>query len=543
MPKQEKTETHSDIEDVSVQLKPILGVRPGIYLSVLYGVALVLVVFFFLFFPGLHHRGAYLTLTTFPPQATVKVDGVYAGTTPTTIFVKKGSRSIELSKPFYSPVTLTRDIRGRVFFTLFVRDRKSLSQALSLADVDGLLKWALADFQKNPQIPNILSDASFAAFGTDSQELRDFVGNALLFTTNESQLKQLLLAAARIASHGAALTPGSFVALLQSGIALTQKYDNFPAWALLTLSSARTSTLRSGPWIQQFMTSFKTGLSRYYQQSSLPASAAVGGVTLEGISFRELPSGDLVMGKDDNLDSIDKSLDRTLPHPVRVDSFYLGATEVTNARYQIFVTANPEWGPANKQALLDKGLVNDSYLEAWKDGRPPANGDNLPVTSVSWYAAQAFCVWLTKQTQGVLPGYAAVLPSESEWEWAARGGLRGMPYPLGGTPGGAVLFHPGVTGPSAAGTSEPNGYGLRDMLGNVWEWCSDPFSLNASILSSSDPRQNAAFEASLPDSPDRAVRGGGWANQPGEDKVYTRGFQPANWCTPYLGFRVALERR
>ena len=69
-----------------------------------------MVLFFVFFYPGLHHRGSYVTLTTFPSKATVKVDGVYAGSTPTTIFVKKGTRAIEISKPFYSPVTVTENV-------------------------------------------------------------------------------------------------------------------------------------------------------------------------------------------------------------------------------------------------------------------------------------------------------------------------------------------------------------------------------------------------------------------------------------------------
>ena len=143
----------------------------------------------------------------------------------------------------------------------------------------------------------------------------------------------------------------------------------------------------------------------------------------------------------------------------------------------------------------------------------------------------------------VLPGYAARLPRESEWEWAARGGLRGQPYPLGSQVGKAVFAYKGITGPSAVGASEANGYGLRDMLGNVWEWCLDSFSPASYLLSSFDPATNLALEKALPDAPDRSVRGGGWGNQPGAEKVSTRGFQPADWCTPYLGFRVALARQ
>jgi formylglycine-generating enzyme required for sulfatase activity len=255
-----------------------------------------------------------------------------------------------------------------------------------------------------------------------------------------------------------------------------------------------------------------------------------------GISFRLIPSGDLVMGKDDNLDALGKTIDRLLAHPVRIQSFYLGTTEVTNAQFEAFIAESPEWSPANRPALVQKGLVTEAYLSEWKGGSPAAGTAALPVTSVSWHAAAAYCQWLTRRAQSALPGFAARLPSEAEFEWAARGGIRGMPYPLGGKPGGAVFYRPGITGPSPAGSSEPNGYGLRDMLGNVWEWCADPFAVNSGLLSSPGPD-------SIPDAPDRAVRGGSWADQPGTDKVYTRGAQPADWCTPYLGFRVALARQ
>ena len=118
-----------------------------------------------------------------------------------------------------------------------------------------------------------------------------------------------------------------------------------------------------------------------------------------------------------------------------------------------------------------------------------------------------------------------------------------MPYPLGGKPGTAVFFRKGITGPSRVGASDPNGYGLRDMLGNVWEWCADPFSITAELLSSFDPVKSEDLERSFADAPDRVVRGGSWASQQGVDKVYTRGSQPSQWCTPYLGFRVAIARK
>jgi formylglycine-generating enzyme required for sulfatase activity len=544
MPKQDRIGSPSDVEAVSVRLKPILGVRPGLYLSVLYAGVVLLAVYLLLFFPGISRRGTYLALKAFPEHATVKVDGVYAGTTPCTIFLRRGERSVEIARPFYAPVTTTRSIRGRVFATLIVPDRQSASVVLQLADVEGLVKAALADFQKNPQIPQILSDAAWAAESAGTQEkLYGLMSGGLLSITDETQLRELLLAAARVSSNGGFLTPVSFVNMIQRSVAVTQETDNFPAWTLLTVSRASQNRLASSEWIQKYVAGYRDAISRYYQPGSASNPGSGASVSVAGMTFRAIPTGDLVMGRDDNLDSLGKSIDRLLAHPVRIDAFYLGTTEVTNSAYQSFVLENPDWSSANAAALIAKGLVSDSYLSDWKSGAPPAAAANQPVSSVSWHAAAAYCQWLSRRVQASLPGFTARLPSEAEWEWAARGGIRGMPYPLGGKPGGSVFFKPGIAGPSPAGTSEANGYGLRDMLGNVWEWCSDPFSLNAGLLSSLDPKVNAALAKALPNAPDRAVRGGSWADQPGTDKVYTRGAQPADWCTPYLGFRVALARQ
>jgi formylglycine-generating enzyme required for sulfatase activity len=545
MPKQDRTDTHSDVEDMSVHLKPILGVRPGTYLTALYGVILLLLIFFFLFFPGIKNRGAYLVVTTFPEHAVVSVDGQYAGSTPCTIFLKHGARTVELAKPFYSAVSVQQNVGGRVFGTLFVRDKTPLTRTLVLADLSGLLKATLLDFQKNPEIPSLVSDAALASSGGNGQDqLFTFLSDAMGTVTSEAQLRELVSAAGRVAARGTFLTPSSFVMMLQHAAQITQKYDNFPSWLLLSLSKPNANKLAATPWAQQYLAGYSDALSRYYQPGgSLPSSASGGSVSVGGVTLRAIPSGDLVMGKDDNLSALGKSVDRFLPHPVHVDAFYLGATEVTNGQFQAFVSENPEWAPSNRDALIAKGLVTDTYLAQWGTGSSPASAYNLPVSSVSWNAAVAYTGWLSRRVQTSLPGYIARLPLESEWEWAARGGLRGMPYPLGGKPGNAVFFQKGITGPSPAGASEPNAYGLRDMLGNVWEWCADPFTLNANLLSSLDPRKSLQLERSLPDSPDRVVRGGGWGNQPGTDKVYSRGYQPIDWCTPYLGFRVTVARQ
>jgi gamma-glutamyl hercynylcysteine S-oxide synthase len=541
MPKRDRPDTQ-ETSEISVHLKPILGMRPPVYLTALYALIAALLLFFLLFYPGLRNRGAYLRVETFPWHATVTVDGAYAGSTPCTIFLRHGQRSIEVTKPFYTPRSFQRHVGGRVFGTLFVPDRSRETATLGLADLGGLLKWALGDFQRNPGIPQIVSEAAWAAKDAGaSQEMFDFIRDAMLSVTNETQLRELLVAAARVSSGGAVLTSASLVDLASRLVDVAQASDNFPAWLLLVLNRANGDKVAASPWIQQYLSAYRDTISRYYQPANLaPGPGGGAAMTVGGAAFRSIPSGVLVMGKDDNLDSLGKSVDVLLAHPVRIQQFYLGVTEVTNSQYQAFLSENPDWSPQNREALASKGLVTEDYLSDWPNGRIAPGREDFPVTTVSWYAATAYCEWLSKRVQS---GSVARLPTEAEWEWAARGGLRGMPYPLGERPGTAVFYRKGVTGSSRVGTSDPNGFGLRDMLGNVWEWCADPYAITAELLSSFDPTQSETLERAIPDGPDRVVRGGSWASQPGADKVYTRGSQPAQWCTPYLGFRVAISRR
>jgi formylglycine-generating enzyme required for sulfatase activity len=165
------------------------------------------------------------------------------------------------------------------------------------------------------------------------------------------------------------------------------------------------------------------------------------------------------------------------------------------------------------------------------------------VANVSYYAAEAFCAWLTTRLPAALAGYEARLPSESEWEWAARGGLAAQPYPLGAVPAGAVFAGSGAQGPAPVGASAANGFGLKDMSGNVWEWCADWYSPVKYLFSSWEADRNGTDGADNPPTGfEKVVRGGSWSNERELVRVYTRGSQPPSWCTPYLGFRVVLAR-
>ena len=547
MPKKEKYTTHSDAEDSSVQLRPILGVRPGLYLSVLYGAAALVVLFFLLVYPGLHRRGVYVSFSTLPEKATITVDGKYSGTSPCTIFVQHGNRHIEISKPFHDPVAFDRVIEGRIFFTLFVPDRIPEKKLLTLSKPYEFVQWSLGDFQKNPDIPQIISDTSIALTAVNPRSIMyDYLDNCIQYVTNESQIREIVYAISIISTSNNFINQTSLANIANNIIHIKQKYDNFPSWLLLSLSRSNAKRVAQNEWISNYLSTYRDNIAKYYQ-GSLPFTASSDSpgntISVQNALFHSIPRGELVLGKDDNIESFGKSIDSLLPHPISIKTFYLGETEVTNRQFRLFLDENPDWAPQNMAALIKKTLVTDGYLADWSDGKIPSGRDDYPISSVSYYASLAYCEWLTKRIQTALPGYVARLPTEAEWEWAARGGLRGMPYPLGEKPGSAIFFTKGTTGPSKAGSSEPNRYGLRDMLGNVWEWCFDSFAPSVYLLSSFDLETNATLTFSVPAGPDKVVRGGSWNNQRELIKVFTRGSQPVDWCTPYLGFRVALSRR
>ena len=131
-------------------------------------------------------------------------------------------------------------------------------------------------------------------------------------------------------------------------------------------------------------------------------------------------------------------------HKVYLDAFYIDIHEVTNAQYKQFVDENPEWSkkPSHNRYYRSR------YLARWHGNNYPIGKGNHPVVYVSWYAAMAYAEWAGKR-----------LPTEAEWEKAARGGLAGQ------------NFFPWTP----MGISAPNPYGLYGMVDRVWEWCLDEY--------------------------------------------------------------------
>jgi gliding motility-associated lipoprotein GldK len=184
---------------------------------------------------------------------------------------------------------------------------------------------------------------------------------------------------------------------------------------------------------------------------------------------------------------------------------------------------------------------------------------HYPVVGVNWLQCQAFCHWRSQLRNSWLlsRGFDVEedfnLPAETQWEWAARGGLPGNPYPWGGpypsNPNGCFLanFKPqrgnfmadGSLHPAVVASYTANDWGLYDMSGNVAEWCKDTYSPSASSFVS-DMNPIYKYKALPEDSPGKklkVVRGGSWKDISKYITVYTRDYQYQDTCTSYIGFR------
>lgn len=267
--------------------------------------------------------------------------------------------------------------------------------------------------------------------------------------------------------------------------------------------------------------------------------------------MRFIPGGSFYMGGDNE----QADADEYPKHLVTVNAFWIDETEVTNAQFKMFVDSTgyittaeikPDWEemkrtlPPGTPKLPDSVLVAASLVfqqcngpvdlnaygqwwawvagANWKHPQGPnssiAGKENYPVVHISWYDAMAYCKWTGKR-----------LPTEAEWEYAARGGLKNQIYPWGnehiltGSPKansweGTFPYYnerkDGYITAAPVKTFTPNRYGLYDIAGNVWEWCADWYNdtyyKTAAMKNPKGPAKS--FDPDDPYTPKKVLRGG-----------------------------------
>jgi iron(II)-dependent oxidoreductase len=218
-----------------------------------------------------------------------------------------------------------------------------------------------------------------------------------------------------------------------------------------------------------------------------------------------IPAGEFMMGHD-------SEGDHSPVHKVYIDSFYMDKYEVTNAQFQKYCEE-----------------TESNYPEYWgmEEFKSGPEFPNHPVLGISWYEAVSYAEWAGKR-----------LPTEAEWEYAARGGLIDNDYPYGPDADSSMANYTvsGVArGPMPVGSYPANGFGLHDMSGNVVEWVVDFY----------DDEYYAASPDKNPTGPEKGkfkvIRGGGWHTGPYCNRVYFRNALRSNWRDINIGFRCTKD--
>ena len=324
---------------------------------------------------------------------------------------------------------------------------------------------------------------------------------------------------------------------------------------------------------------------------TIPNAAAPAGPAPAGMVW--IPGGEFSMGSDAACESLCSlpglTRDAVPVHRVHVDGFWMDATEVTNAQFEEFVRATgyvtvaertptrEEFPTAPPENLVAGSTVFtptagpvplDDYFQWWRyevgaDWRHPegpgtdlAGRDKHPVVHVAYDDAAAYATWAGKR-----------LPTEAEWEFAARGGAAGRRYPWGDElkpdgrfqaniyqgrfpVAGGDTGEDGFKGLAPVGRYPPNAYGLQDMAGNVWEWCSDWYRADtyarrelAGGVARNPQGPDSPYDPAEPTERKRVHRGGSYLCTDQYCTRYmvgTRGKGEVSTGSNHLGFRTVM---
>lgn len=498
------TPPEDPVQDIQVRLKPLFGIQPKYYLAGLYSIIVLAVLFGVLVWPGIAHPGTEVTVTSTPPGAAVFFGEKHYGTTPLKAFLPEGKAALVVTKPGFVAQTQEYSSGNNLFLSAFLP--RTAAVAVDLKPVsDGSVaehyaaeigRWSLAlPFSSTYRFPPLYSGLATdaRAAGWDDAKIKEFL-LALRPTVADPQMyldygRALGLWGPEASAPEGLETQFTLWAPLVGGPS-----DRLALWLLANqtkpLRDRESTASEMSDWFKAKVSGFQDSL----KASVTPTFGPAPGALRAGSSYRGVGAATFLWGAVGTTFSLPTEPPFQLPVPVATPAFWIGDAEVTQAQFAAFTAANPQWAPAARDALVSQGKADADYLKDWVDGRPSAPAE--PVSSVSWYAAQAYVGWLNATGQ-VPGGKKAVLPTDTQWEAAAR------------SPAGAGLLNQGV-----------------------WEWTASAYAPGDTLVGA---------EASLGpvEAYARSLKGGVGVGK-GSIQAGDRAGWPASGTMPTLGFRVAL---
>ena len=503
--KQQSSIQKVTISEDRVHLPVLLGLKPGIYLSFIYALVILIILFFILLYPGLSRPGSMVIFKTEPYGAALKVDGIYMGTAPDKIFVSKGHHSMEAVLPGFEAQKIECDIPGRTFASVIFPKKFPLEITLEITDPVAVFSESAADYAAwtfggeataSWQIPLSLSEGAYriGKYG-DSPVIEELLAASARFAVTKAAVRDLVRA--KFLSNNGGLSP-SPASLYHSSSDILHFLSNTPgaaAWLKNIIPTETVSILENSSWYKKQIAagSVTTIPITEIQESALETSAfgLVEGTTVQ----LQPPAGRLNLGG-----LFYTGIKGGIDTNNQLNGFMICETEVSLSAYETFLTTNNRWSIDQKENLISQGLVSSAYLI---DDKPPSMASSS-ITGVSWYAAMAYCNWLSTRLPLSMNNYEVRLPYETEWEYVAR--LNNNPD------SSSVAAAPVITG-------------------SMWEWCADPY-----VPLNFIPAASRAIDAIA--SPERSLRGG--SNSADPQSFATRASLPPEFCSSFVSFRPVI---
>ncbi|NLE16198.1 MAG: formylglycine-generating enzyme family protein [Spirochaetales bacterium] len=468
-----------------VKLPVLFSMRPGMYLLILYTLFIVAAIFCIAFLPGILKGGRYVTFTAPLSESGIVLDGTYLGSADNQYFITSGSHEITYMKGGVAYASSTMEVDHPVFLTwLFHRTKTAETPAMGMSEEQKreVIRYNLEQVQAASAIlsydavtrfekvyTNLLTDLT--AMDVPDETLTEALELSLLYCTNETMLADALDALQRFQ-----VSQSSF---LKELITLANN--------IVENNAGKAGLPGESISLQKEVRKLKAG-------------------DLELTGYR-YPQARFVMGR-----TVDLAYPAVNEAGVAVTTptFVLSSEEVSQYQWALFLQENPMWEKSNLAALQAQGLVDEAYLA----GLSPSTVfvTNRPIHNISYYAAQAFCDWLSKKT-----GKSVFIPSESMWTVAALSHSN--------------LAFAASLSPIPTQLEEP-----VSLLGGVWELTSTTHIPLARIT---DYQKAHALHQrfGLPVQP--IVKGGSYLNDAKSISSNTVGVVDPDACGDFIGFRVA----
>lgn len=461
-----------------VKIKPLFGMKPGLWLTIAYALAILLILFLVGVLPDIIHGSKRVTFTSAAYNSAVYIDGEYAGGTPFTRKVSSGTHDVLYKINDCEIDSFTIKIGHPLFFNwLFPRTQKVSSSAT-------LTQEAFTALSKE-----LLEDAnSYSAI----LEYDDVHRYAPIFTTYAKSIKGSAYENQTQAFESALLFITTQEMYEDAKQAIEILAFTFSLDASKLFESSTSTTIGQSHQENQFITATPTTLDA--------GSFIINGFNIPEITF-----------------SNGNEVDCTYPEvkeagqQVTTESFNISNICMTENMWAYFVNENPTWSISNKENLIAQGLVDDYYLDGVTLSMTVAS--NRPVRNISWYAAQAFCTWLSSKT-----GKNVALPTENQWIAATLTDSEG---------GYQKSLMPSIseTSPSA-------------MLGGLWEFTCTPYVPLFRLISGQESMDASQVISNLDAQVDMVVKGGSYVNSASEIDAYSVGTAYRSLCSDYMGFRI-----